>query len=481
MLWKGAGYMIQKVNRSIILSLITFLVGVLSCVQKAEETDNAVRFLFLDERNILSVQNARLVVGKTKKSKLNPLFEEDKPWEKRFDNLYGNVIYDQQKNLYRCWYSPFIVDSSAKGMSFEARQKPYNPPYDREMAICYAFSKDGINWVKPEMGLVDYNGSKNNNLIWRKPHGAGIFLDPNEKDPRKKYKTIFQGISVSSSPDGFNWEEEKDIMGVDVAGDTHNNAFWAPTLNKYVGITRSWSEKGEFERGKRIRQVSRIESADFLNWTKEEVVLEGENFDDQIYAMPVFFYAGVYIGLPVIYSRGTDKAWTELAYSTDTKKWKRISPGVALIPNSEKVLDYDYGCVYACANPVFLKNEIRLYYGASDYLHFGWRNGSLCLASLRPDGFAGFEQIELETISRIKTKLINIENNNIQVTTDIDDDGWLLVKVYDSNGVKILTSEKIVTTTTDGLLSFGEKIGINEIQLEFEFKKAKLYSFSFSD
>ena len=331
------------------------------------------------------------------------------------------------------------------------------------------------------MGLVDYNGSKNNNLIWRKPHGAGIFLDPNEKDPRKKYKTIFQGISVSSSPDGFNWEEEKDIMGVDVAGDTHNNAFWAPTLNKYVGITRSWSEKGEFERGKRIRQVSRIESADFLNWTKEEVVLEGENFDDQIYAMPVFFYAGVYIGLPVIYSRGSDKAWTELAYSTDTKKWKRISPGVALIPNSEKVLDYDYGCVYACANPVFLKNEIRLYYGASDYLHFGWRNGSLCLASLRPDGFAGFEQIELETISRIKTKLINIENNNIQVTTDIEDDGWLLVKVYDSNGVKILTSEKIVTTTTDGLLSFGEKIGINEIQLEFEFKKAKLYSFSFSD
>ena len=97
MLWKGAGYMIQKVNRSIILSLITFSVGVLSCVQKAEETDNAVRFLFLDERNILSVQNARLVVGKTKKSKLNPLFEEDRPWEKRFDNLYGNVIYDQQK------------------------------------------------------------------------------------------------------------------------------------------------------------------------------------------------------------------------------------------------------------------------------------------------------------------------------------------------------------------------------------------------
>ena len=44
------------------------------------------------------------------------------------------------------------------------------------------------------------------------------------------------------------------------------------------------------------------------------------------------------------------------------------------------------------ATPVFLKNEIRLYYGGSDWLHTSWRNGFLCLATLRPDGFAGYEQ-----------------------------------------------------------------------------------------
>ena len=62
------------------------------------------------------------------------------------------------------------------------------------------------------------------------------------------------------------------------------------------------------------------------------------------------------------------------------------------IPFSEEPLDYDYGCVYASASPVFLKNEIRLYSGGSDWLHFGWRKGRLALATLRPDGFAGYVQ-----------------------------------------------------------------------------------------
>lgn len=39
----------------------------------------------------------------------------------RFDNLYGNVIFDEEEKLYKCWYSPFIVDSSSHGMTLEQR------------------------------------------------------------------------------------------------------------------------------------------------------------------------------------------------------------------------------------------------------------------------------------------------------------------------------------------------------------------------
>ena len=59
---------------------------------------------------------------------MNPLFVEDEPWEQRFDNLYGNVNYDEEDRLYKCWYSPFVVDFSARGMSVAERlQKRYSP------------------------------------------------------------------------------------------------------------------------------------------------------------------------------------------------------------------------------------------------------------------------------------------------------------------------------------------------------------------
>ncbi len=81
------------------------------------------RYLLLDSRIIDNIENAKLTIGKAQKYKGNPLFEEDKPWEKRFDNLYANVIYDEEEEIYKCWYSPFIVDNSALGMTLEERRQ----------------------------------------------------------------------------------------------------------------------------------------------------------------------------------------------------------------------------------------------------------------------------------------------------------------------------------------------------------------------
>ena len=123
------------------------------------------KFLFLDDRLIENYNNAKLVVGTVQKNDANPLFVEDKPWEKRYDNLYGNIIYNEDEDLYQCWYSPFIVDYSAKGMTLAERKNPYEPPSNREMGICYAYSNDGINWKKPELDLVEFEGTKSNNII----------------------------------------------------------------------------------------------------------------------------------------------------------------------------------------------------------------------------------------------------------------------------------------------------------------------------
>lgn len=468
----------QLIRCLIVLKNNLFIISVMGAHLFAlplNETPQRI-FLLLDDRIVGKVENAVIVVGSPKKHPQNPLFVEDNPWEKRFDNLYGNIIYDNEEKIYKCWYSPFIVDSSAKGMDLNAISKPYSSPPNREMGICYAYSKDGIHWLKPNLGLVEYAGNTDNNIVWRGPHGAGIYKDLFDRDPNRKYKTIFQGLSFSTSIDGINWAKAQDINGVDVAGDTHNNAFWAPTLKKYVGITRSWGAK---EKG-RLRQVARIESDDFQKWSKVEVVLEGDGKNDQPYAMPVFYYGGVYLGLLAVYSSGQDRTWTELTWSKDTKKWNRISPGKALIPNSDKILDYDYGCVYACATPVFLKDEIRIYYGASDYLHFGWRNGSLALATLRSDGFAGYEQESHSLPGIITTTTIAYKGEDILINADIKEGGSLKVNVVDKDGIKISKARTIRRTVNNVKLELKKEIKANIIQLEFELIKSKLYSFRLS-
>ncbi len=431
----------------------------------AEDGDG--RFLLLDSRIVESVENARLAVGTVEKHKDNPLFGEDNPWEVRFDNLYGNVIYDEDAKCYKCWYSPFIVDRSAKGMTLEERRRRYHPGQGREMGICYATSKDGLVWDKPALGLRRYEGSKDNNIVWRGPHGAGIFKDLRDPDPKRRYKTLFQGLSVSFSADGLHWNFPTKCQGVSVAGDTHNNAFWAPTLGKYVGITRTWGDMG--------RQAARIESTDFINWTEAKVVMEGLDKDHQTYAMPTFYYAGVYLGLVAIHEQTSDRVWTELAWSPDTKEWNRIDPGVPLIPCAEEKLAYDYGCVYACAYPIFMDDEIRLYYGGSDWLHTSWRNGFLCLATLRPDGFAGYEPAAKDKPAVITTSLMPYRGQAIRISADVA--GAVNVTVLDEAGSELATAKAITESVNDGRLELTKELDEKRIQLRFELNNAKLYSF----
>ena len=462
-----------------LLILVLHLFFIYDCFGQNKQS-NSNKYLLLDNRVTEQVENAKLTVGFAHKHPSNPLFVEDKPWEQRFDNFYGNVIYDEEDELYKCWYSPFIIDNSAKGMSLKEREKDYDVPDKREMAICYAISEDGIHWEKPNLGLIDFEGNKSNNIVWRGkdqdanhwrgPHGAGIFKDKYEKDPNRRYKAFFKGekLSIGFSKDGLHWDEYQQCDGdVTVAGDTHNNTLWAPTLNKYVGVTRTWGKMG--------REVARIESNDYIHWTKEEVVLQGLNKDLQPYAMPIFYYGGIYLGLAAIYNQNSDRVNTELTWSPDTKKWYRISPGIPIIPCSDKKLDYDYGCVFACAYPIFKGTEIQLYYGGSDWLHSGWRGGSLCLATLRSDGFAGYDA--KSSPAKIVTKEIPYNGEDIYLNADVNEGGHLNVKVLNKEGKLIAKSKTFSANLINSEVQFDREILMGVIKLQFEFTDSTVYSF----
>ena len=469
----------MKISTGIIACAIAVSLYQTSSAIDETERKPRQRYLVLDDRIIEATHNAVLTVGTVTKHPSNPLFIEDKPWEKRFDNLYGNVIFNEDKNIYQCWYSPFIVDHSSREMPQSQRDsKRYRPPPKREMAICYATSNDGITWKKPSLGLVDFDGNKNNNIIWRGPHGAGITRDSQDPDPSRRYKMIMQGLSTSHSADGIQWTKPTKLGGIGkIAGDTHNNVFWNPDTRNYVAITRTWGPLG--------RQVTRLESNNFKNWQNTGVILEATEKSHQPYAMPVFYHAGVYLGLVAIHAQPpVDRVWTELAWSPDSENWNRIAPGKPLIPCSDTVLDYDYGCVYACAHPVFLPNQIRLYYGGSDYYHYGWRSGNLSLATLRPDGFAGYEPKSPSEPAVIITKSIGLYSPTLRVSADVKPQGTLKITVTDVHNRALSKPVEVVGSVTDEAIDLtlpaSTPAETLKIKLRFELQNAKLYSFGFA-
>ena len=446
------------------------------------------RYLLFDSRILKDTHNAELVLGVPKKHPQNPLFGEDHPWEMRFDNLYPNVIFDEEERLYKVWYSPFIVDQSSKGMSIEKwAEKTYRAPYDREMGICYALSEDGLHWTKPALSRVDYRGGKSNNILWRGsdgsrakragPHGAGIFKDLRDPDPRRRYKAILKSeiLSVAFSGDGIHWSSSLSCPEANSAGDTHNNAFWAPTLGKYVGITRQWSQSFQ-------RQVARTSSDDFVKWEETKVILEGLDDNLQTYAMPVFYYHGIYVGLLAIHDQASDRVWTELTCSPDTEEWHRVCPGTPFIPNSDMEGDYDWGCVYPSASPIFKNDEIQLFYGGNDGLHTSWRNGFFCLATLRPDGFAGYCQTNRSEEATITTNPVFDVGRPLQVSADIHEKGELLVRALDNSMQVVAESSPISETVTDAEVLWGsdpnlDSSSVKRMSLQFVLRGATVYSF----
>jgi hypothetical protein len=447
-------------------------IGLACAITTVAAVEPADKYLFLDSRNFDRVTNTRLALGKVEKDPNNPLFTEDQPWEVRYDNLYANVMVDDD-GLFKCWYCPFIVcEATSTTSPEEQRHVPYRPGR-REMGLCYAESRDGIEWTKPNLQAVEFNGSKNHNIVMRDVHGSGVFKDMRDDDPQRRYK-VFAMHGVAFSPDSIRWSDFVDCPEIEAAGDTHNNAFWNSSLKRYVGITRLWGD------GQRI--VGRTESTDFVKWNKAVEVLRG-NPAHQTYAMPVFPYANVYLGLVMVLHTETDTVDCELAWSPDSEHWERICPGQALIPLGPDG-EFDDGCVYAAAYPIVLDDEIRLYYSGGDDVHMSWRRTGLGLARLRLDGFAGLRPESSDSPAKVVTKSVLCTGSRLRVTADAAG-GKVRVAVEGQDALTLESCKPITGNVTGEPVTWsgGDLSALNgkRVRLTFAFDSATLYSFQFAD
>jgi len=182
-----------------------------------------------------------------------PVVPLGKPGEVDSGNIsyYGTVR--KVKDEYWMWY--LANDDSGKW----------------HQRLCLAKSKDGKVWIKPELGLCEHNGSKNNNLcdfpINAHIQSCVVFYDPDEKDKNKVFKLNFESpkynkcMGVAFSPDGIHWTEyENNPVGkvfFEQSGGIKRNGVY------YVngqGATGHYSPKGS-------RCLVTYCSTDFIHWT----------------------------------------------------------------------------------------------------------------------------------------------------------------------------------------------------------------------
>jgi hypothetical protein len=226
----------------------------------------------------------------------------DQPWE---GNAVNYVTVFQDGDLYRMYYRGADVQYDNSGYR-ETHREVY----------CYAQSKDGVHWTKPELGLFEFNGSKQNNVVWDGPvgtHNFTPFKDANPAAaPEARYKAIGvgqngsgRGMFAFQSADAIHWSLVSDKPVITKgAFDSQNLAFWDAARGQYREYHR------DFRDGRDIRTCT---SKDFVNWTEPVFLEYTPGRTSELYTngvAPYYRAAHIFLGFPTRY---VDRGWTESA------------------------------------------------------------------------------------------------------------------------------------------------------------------------
>ncbi len=358
----------------------------------------ARRQVFIDGRFLARSYNVELRTHAPVKTGERNV-KHDRPWEVGGIGPYSNVL--KEGDTYRMWYQ--VMTSVQWHIDREAG------------AVCYAESTDGIHWEKPNLGLIEFNGSKDNNIVLG--HGAGgvrigqdgglVFIDP-KAPPDQKYRLFINhrptgpGIHVFSSPDGLRWElthpnavqYRPQERGHHL--DSQNVIFYDDRIDKYVFYGR----KNLNQRGSQGRSIARGESdtlTGFPDLQDMPSVIYPDNFgptlgatqlvdyyksaaikypwaQDAYYMFPETYYHYVDAkiqGLPGGLPTNAGPLDTQFAASRDGVVWERYDrrPFVALGQKGE--FDWASARMIHGLVPSVDDRYMYLYYRASDWLH-GW-------------------------------------------------------------------------------------------------------------
>ena len=248
------------------------------------------RELFVDDLLIESTGGVRLQLHRPRPAGKALIF--DKPWEGN-TSLYVTVFEDGDR--YRMYYRGSVHPDYV----IRSKVRPGETiPADHPQLTAYAESRDGIEWTKPSLGLFEFNGSKENSIIWmgEGAHNFAPFKDTNPAaPPSERYKALAGGPLIAlKSADGLRWEKMRDEPVItDGRFDSQNVAFWDEHRQLYVAMYR------DFRHG--VRTIKTATSKDFLHWTPGEWADYGDAPPEHLYTnatVPYFRAPHIYLAFP---------------------------------------------------------------------------------------------------------------------------------------------------------------------------------------
>jgi hypothetical protein len=419
----------------------------------------------------------------------------DQPWEGRH---CGYVTIIKDGDLYRLYYRGLPVDR-ADGSDAES--------------TCYAESTDGITFVKPNLGLFEVNGTRENNVILHgQPplsHNFAPFLDTRPGVPQEeRYKALAgvekSGLMAFVSPDGIRWRRLREEPVVTAgAFDSQNVSFWSEAEACYVCYFRTWTA-GAYAG---FRTISRTTSVDFRNWTPPVEMTFGDTPREHLYTnqtRPYFRAPHVYISTAARFMQGRrvvtpaqaealggaaeiagDCSDTVLMTSRGGDRYDRtfmegfVRPGVG---RSNWTTRTNY---VACGIVPTGEAEMSLYVQRN----YGQPTQCLQRLTLRIDGFVSVHAPYAG--GECRTHPVRFTGKRLLINYSTSAAGSVWVEIQDASGVPIpgYTREEATEIIGDEIArevswKAGPDVGPlagKPVRLRFVMKDADLYSLRFAD
>jgi hypothetical protein len=479
---------------SIVIAFFSFTGGGVSVKDEAIQIGNR-REIFVDHYLIDKLTNTKIVLHTPHNEGV--VLKFNKPWEGSFC-AYGTIMKDG--DLFRAYY---------RG----------NPTATKDGSItevtCYAESKDGVNWKKPDLKIYTVDGTKNNNVVLANEapasHNFSPFIDANpDVKPGQKYKALAgidkSGLIAFVSPDGIHWKrlQQKAVFTKGVF-DSQNVSFWSESEKQYVCYFRTWSEGG-FTQYKGFRSVSRTTSKDFINWTDPVAMTFGDTPYEHLYTQqtsPYFRAPHIYLAIGARFMPNRQVVTDEQAKRLDVnpKYYKDCSD--AIFMSSRGGNQYDRTFMESFIRPgIGLENWVsRSNYPALNVVQTGPSEMSVFVNenyaqptanmkrySLRLDGFTSINAPY--SGGEVLTKPFTFTGQELEINYSTSAAGEIRIEIQDENGTPIPgftmdDAQSIIGNEIKRIVSWNGNENVSAlaskpVRLRIYIKDADLYSLKFN-